>query len=255
MSTSSAHLVQLSDSDAELARRIVRDDEAAFDLLMRRHNRDLFRVARAILKDDADAEDVLQEAYLAAYRHMAGFRAEAKLSTWLTRIVINQALMRRRSRHHDRNVVQWRNRLVDERASDALDRIADRGETPEQSILRADIRRLLERTIDELPVEYRMVFVLRDVQGRSVGETAACLCIPAATVRSRTFRARGILRETLTRDFDIVVGDLFDLGGERCDRVVTGVLRHRRTLALTRESGKGLLLSGQTDERWCTRSS
>jgi RNA polymerase sigma-70 factor, ECF subfamily len=230
MSSPSSRLSEFPDSDADLARRIVSDDEAAFESLMRRHNGELFRVARAILKDNADAEDVMQEAYFAAYRHMGSFRAEAKLSTWLTRIVINQALMRRRSRSRDRTVVPFCYRHVNER-TDATGRVADPGDTPEQSTMRADIRRLLERKIDELPVVFRMVFILREVEGQSVEETAACLSIPAATVRSRIFRARAILRESLACEFDMVFGEVFSFGGVRCNRVVAGVIGHRRTLA------------------------
>jgi RNA polymerase sigma-70 factor, ECF subfamily len=245
-------LSELPESDAALAGRIVRDDEAAFELLMRRHNRELFRVARAILKDSADAEDVLQESYFAAYRHMANFRADAKLSTWLTRIVINQALMRQRSRRRDRTVVPSCERHVNERGGGEPSRVADPGETPEQATMRAEFRHLLEQKIDDLPVAFRMVFVLREVEGWSVDETATCLSIPAATVRSRVFRARRILRESLAHDFDIVAGDVFSFGGERCNRVVVGVLTHRRTLAVARNHGPGLLLYGSRNEPWLT---
>ena len=241
---------KLPESDAELAGRIVRGDEAAFELLMRRHNRELFRVARVILKDSADAEDVLQEAYFAAYRHMANFRADAKLSTWLTRIVINQALGRQRSGHRDRTVVPFCERRVNERIGDEPSRAAHPGEAPEQATMRAEFRHLLERKIDELPVAFRMVFVLREVGGWSVDESAACLSIPAATVRSRVLRARRILRESLAHDFDVVAGDVFSFGGERCDRVVVGVLTHRRTLAAARDHGQGQLLYGSSNEPW-----
>lgn len=217
--------------DAELVRRIAADDEAAFESLMRRHNGGLFRVARAILKDDADAEDVLQEAYLAAYRRIADFRAEAKLSTWLTRIVINQALARRRSRHRDRVVVPFSDLPADERVGNETAAFDEPGESPEQLTTRADMRRLLERKIDELPVAFRAVFVLREVEDLSGDETAACLSIPEATVRSRLFRARGMLRESLASELDMATGDVFSFGGERCDRVVAGVLTRGRALA------------------------
>jgi RNA polymerase sigma-70 factor (ECF subfamily) len=107
----------------------------------------------------------------------------------------------------------------------------ERGESPEQSATRADIRRLLERKIDALPVAFRMVFVLREVEGQSVDETAACLCIPAATVRSRSFRARALLRESLASDLDMETGDVFNFGGECCDRVVAWVLARCGALA------------------------
>jgi RNA polymerase sigma-70 factor (ECF subfamily) len=217
--------------DAELARRIASDDEAAFEGLMRRHNRGLFRVARAILKNNEDAEDVLQEAYLAAYRHIGDYRVEAKLSTWLTRIVINQALARVRSRHRARIVVPFSDLGAKERIRSEREGFDEPRSSPEQSATRADIRRLLEQKIDELPVAFRTVFVLREVEDLSVDETAACLSIPEATVRSRMFRARGRLRESLARELDMGTGDVFHFGGERCDRVVAGVLARCRAPA------------------------
>jgi RNA polymerase sigma-70 factor (ECF subfamily) len=211
-------------NDAELARRIASDDETAFEALMRCHNGGLFRVARAILKNEADAEDVLQETYLAAYRHIGEFRADAKLSTWLTRILINQALAKLRSRDRARIVVPFSDLDAKERIRREREDIAELGSSPEQSATRADFRRLIEQKIDELPVAFRTVFVLREVEDLSVEETATCLSIPEATVRSRMYRARGMLRESLARELDIVTSDVFQFGGERCDRVVAGVL-------------------------------
>jgi RNA polymerase sigma-70 factor, ECF subfamily len=217
--------------DAEIARRIAADDEIAFETLMRRHNASLFRVARAIVKIDADAEDVLQESYLAAYRHIADFRADAKLSTWLTRIVINQALARLRTRHRTRTVVPFDDLEAHERTRSEGERISGPGSSPEQLATRADMRRLLEQKIDSLPVAFRTVFVLREVEDLSVEETAACLSIPQATVRSRMFRARGMLREALAREIDTATGDLFHFGGERCDRVVARVFARLSAIA------------------------
>lgn len=214
--------------DAELARRIADHDEAAFESVMRRHNGALYRVARAILKNNADAEDVLQESYLAAYRHMAEFRAEAKLSTWLTRIVVNQALARRRSLQRARIVVPFRPPHAEERVAEQPIEGADSAESPENSTSRAEIRSLLERKIEDLPVAFRAVFVLREVDELSGAETAECLSITEATVRSRLFRARGLLRESLSRELDMATADVFHFGGEHCDRIVAGVLAHFR---------------------------
>jgi len=210
--------------DAELARRIVQRDEAAFVSLMRRHNAALFRVARAILKNGVDAEDVLQESYLQAYRHMANFRGEAKLSTWLTRIVVNQALARRRGQHRSLNVVPFENLHAGAHASDEPVDLDDGPDSPEQSRLRAEIRSLLERRIEALPVAFRAVFMLREVEELSGAETAECLSITEATVRSRLFRARALLRESLARELDLATADVFHFGGEHCDRVVAAVL-------------------------------
>jgi RNA polymerase sigma-70 factor, ECF subfamily len=216
----------LVDDDVELAQRVSRKDTAAFETLMRRHNGRLFRVARAILRDAAEAEDALQEAYLEAYRHIGDFRGGAQLSTWLTRIVINQSLMRLRQ--------QKRSRVVAFDSRDALDRgeaaspeasvVDDRSEPPSSTALRAEIRRILERRIDELPVAFRAVFVMREVEEMSVQETAQCLSIPEATVRTRLFRARALLREALARDLDSATVDLFTFAGARCDRIVAAVL-------------------------------
>ena len=214
--------------DIELVARVARNDHAAFEVLMRRHNGRLFRVARAILKDAAEAEDALQEAYLEAYRHSGEFRGAAQVVTWLTRIVINQSLMRLRRRRRDRVVVPFGERWTTEpglEPEQAETPVADDTlESPPDAVLRGEIRRLLERRIDDLPVAFRTVFVMRDVEDLSVQETADSLAIPAATVRTRLFRARALLREALARDLDAATSDVFGFAGERCDRIVAGVL-------------------------------
>jgi RNA polymerase sigma-70 factor (ECF subfamily) len=217
-------------ADPELAVLVARGDHAAFETLMRRHNGKLFRVARAILKDDSDAEDALQEAYLDAYLHMREFRGGAALETWLTRIVVNRALMRLRTRRRHSVVLPMGGRQSaegDEGEAEVADRKA---ESPPDAALRAEVRRLLERKIDELPLAYRMVFVMREVEDMSVEETAENLAIPAATVRTRTFRARALLREAIARDLDVTTGDVFAFAGERCDRIVERVLARVRAL-------------------------
>lgn len=211
--------------DRELLGRIAGRDASAFAALMRRHNGALYRVARSILGNDADAQDALQEAYISAYRHVASFRGEAKVLTWLTRIVVNQSLAQRRSRTRDRSVVPFAER-ADALPDEEIAALADPAESPESATIRADMRRLLERKIDTLPVAFRAVFMLREVSGLSVEETAACLAIPEATVRTRLFRARSLLRESLALDLDLATGDVYEFGGERCDCVVTYVLAH-----------------------------
>jgi RNA polymerase sigma-70 factor (ECF subfamily) len=219
---SAVPLAVLDDSD--LVERVARDDHAAFEALMRRHNGRLFRVARAILKDDAEAEDALQDAYLDAYRHIADFRGDARLATWLTRIVINHALMRLRRRRRDRVVVPLEERWTVEPGRTEAGVADEESESPSGIVLRGEIRRLLERRIDDLPVAFRVVFVMRDVEDMSVQETAECLAVPAATVRTRLFRARALLREALARDLDAATSGVFGFAGERCDRIVAGVL-------------------------------
>jgi RNA polymerase sigma-70 factor (ECF subfamily) len=213
--------------DEELVRNIRLGDEAAFETLMRRYNGRLFRVARAILNDDRDAEDALQDAYLDAFRNMGGFRGDAQLGTWLTRIVVNQALMRLRRRKRDRVVLPFNGR--DGEDNELETHVADRQtESASEGLLRAELRRLLERRIDELPVPFRAVFVMRDVEEMTVQETADSLSIPAATVRTRLFRARALLREALARDVDTATLNVFGFAGARCDRVVTAVLARWR---------------------------
>jgi RNA polymerase sigma-70 factor (ECF subfamily) len=214
-----------SADDQTLVERIVGGDARAFEQLMRRHNTALFRAARAILRDDADAEDVLQEAYLAAYRHLPGFRGDARLSTWLTRIVINQALGRLRARRRDDTVVELRGAVED--AVPAQGEAMDDGqvESPETGAMREQLRRLLERKIDGLPLAFRTAFILREVEEMTIEEAAECLAIPAATVRTRVFRARALLRASLAEEMDVATGDVFAFAGARCDRIVAGVLR------------------------------
>jgi RNA polymerase sigma-70 factor (ECF subfamily) len=208
--------------DAELARRVAGGETAAFEALMRRHNRMLFRTARAILRDDAEAEDALQEAYLQAYRAIGTYRGEAKLSTWFARIVANEALMRLRKHARRAEIVPLQSSALLEGVDQIPD--TDMDKTPERTAQRLELRRLLEANIDALPDDYRVVFVLRAVEEMPVEETAAVLGIPAATVRSRLFRARSLLREALAAKIDLACEDAFAFAGERCDRIVANVM-------------------------------
>lgn len=190
---------------------------------MRRYNPRLFRVARSILRDDAEAEDALQEAYVQAHRKIGDFRGDAAMGTWLTRIVINQALMQLRRRKRERIVVPFGHRSC-ERDTAEVDVADTRAESPSDAVLRGEVRRILERRIDELPVAFRTVFVMREIEEMTVLETAECLGIPAATVRTRFFRARALLRQALDRDMDTGNAGVFAFAGARCDRIVAAVL-------------------------------
>lgn len=211
-------------ADLEIAQRIAAGDRDQLRLLMRQYNQRLYRTARSILKDDAEAEDALQESYLLAYQAMGDFRGGAKLSTWLLRIVVNEAIGRVRKRSRRAELIQLDGTIdpegdtVEENMSDASP------EQPEHAALRAETRRLLEAKIDLLPDAFRTVFVLRAVEEMTVEEAADCLGIPAATVRTRYFRAKGLLRESLAREIDLTLEDAFAFAGERCDRIVAGVL-------------------------------
>jgi len=200
--------------DTELIARILSGDMRAMETLMRLHNRTLYRTARSILRDDAEAEDAVQEAYIQAYRGLRTFRGESKLSTWLVRITANEALMRRR-----------RNAGAAMVPTDVEpDRLASDEAGPEANAERCETRRLLEAHIDALPGPYRAVFVLRAVEEFNVEETAAALGIPDATVRTRYFRARRLLREWMPRDLDPALKGAFAFAGLRCDRIVRYVL-------------------------------
>lgn len=176
-------------TDTELVAAILAGDLLAFQQLMRQHKRTLFRTARAILRNDADAEDAVQDALLRAYQALATFRGESKLSTWLVRIAANAALMRRRG---------------DKRApvGAPATELASAQPGPDRQALRGELRRRFAESIAELPEDYRAVFRLRALEDLDVEQTAAMLRIPQATVRSRFFRARALLRKSLARESD-----------------------------------------------------
>jgi RNA polymerase sigma-70 factor (ECF subfamily) len=213
------------DDDA-LLRRIRAGDRDAFSLLMRRYNRRLYRVARSVLRDDAEAEDALQDAYLQAYRALPAFRGDSALGTWLTRIVVNAALMRQRKTGRLAEVIELGADYDAEAASPhARDDSPGDVEQPDLAAFRGQTRRLIETGIDKLPAAFRTVFVLRAVEELTVEETAATLGIPEATVRTRYFRARAMLREALAREIDFAIEDAFGFDGARCDRIVDAVRR------------------------------
>lgn len=212
-----------SATDAELASLAAQGSEAAFEAIMRRHNRLLFRTARGILKNDAEAEDALQEAYLRAWRALGSFRGDAKLSTWLVRIVMNESLGR--LRRHEAQVipmdVTMEPMALGPDVAQALQDDAD--QHPDRIAMREEMRQLMEAHIDMLPDVFRSVFVLRGVEELSVQEVAEALAIPEATVRTRFFRARSLLREGLSREVDMAIADAFSFDGDRCDRIVARV--------------------------------
>lgn len=223
--------LSLQATDVELAARASNGDEVAFECIMRRHNQLLFRTARSILKSDDETEDALQEAYLRAWRALSTFRADAKLSTWLVRIVINESLGRLRRRGAQVIPLDTAMDLAEHQTEAWMEDDPDR--QPERVAMRGEVRRLMEARIDMLPDAFRTVFMLRAVEELSVEEVAIALEIPESTVRTRFFRARSLLREGLSRDVDLAVGDAFSFAGARCDRIVAGVLAE---LAGDRES-------------------
>jgi RNA polymerase sigma-70 factor (ECF subfamily) len=205
--------------DADLARAVAAGDRGAFGVMMKRYNQLLYRTARSVLRDDADAEDAVQDAWLRAWRAMGSFRAEARLSTWLVRIAVNEALGRLRAAPRRADVIPLD--TTHDAESLAAETIMQQpeAERPESMAERAELRCLLEGCIDELPAAFRTVFVLRAVHDMSVEEAAASLGLPEATVRTRHFRARAMLRASLARGIDLAIEDAFSFAGARCDRI------------------------------------
>ncbi|WP_426175316.1 RNA polymerase sigma factor [Massilia sp. TWR1-2-2] len=211
-------------SDEALVALVSSGDGAAFEPLMRRYNRLLFRTARSIMHDDADAEDVLQSAYLKAFSTLPSFRGESRLATWLVRIVMNEALARVRKNQRRAEIIHLEAHMNDDQIDAQADASATRSEEPPAAAMRAQTRRLLERKIDELPESFRTVFILREVEEMTVEETSDALDIPEATVRSRHFRGRSMLRESLSREVDFALEEAFGFDGVRCNRIVAGVI-------------------------------
>jgi RNA polymerase sigma-70 factor (ECF subfamily) len=203
-------------SDDEVVRLVLAGDEALFEALMRRYNQRLFRVARAVVKDDAEAEDVMQHAYVQAYAHLAQFEGRARFSTWLTRIALHEALARvRRSRRTAGGL-------------DPEEAVRSTTPNPEEQASNAEARALLESTIAGLPPAYRAVFVMRDVEGLDTAETAECLEVSVDVVKTRLHRARALLRQALLDRAGVATASAFSFHRERCDRVVSAVLSRVR---------------------------
>lgn len=203
--------------DGEIVHRILAGEPELFEILMRRHNRLVFRITRSILGNGAEAEDVMQEAYVLAYQHLSGFEGRSAFSTWLTRIAVHEALARKRRRNR---VVTMEPETLPER--DSAFHSAGR-RNPEQLAMDTELLRCIERAVDRLPMQYRAVFMLRDVQGMSTSETAAILDLREQAVKTRLHRARAMLREDLSRRIGIHAELAFDFLGDRCDRIVADV--------------------------------
>jgi len=198
-------------SDEQVIARVLEGEAQLFELIMRRHNERLYRAIRSILRDEAEAEDAMQAAYLHAYAHLRDFEGRSSFATWLTRIAIHEALARRRRAL----------RVADDQREPAA---AATGRSPEEGATDVEYRKLLADAIDALPEHFRTVFVLRQVQELSIHETAECLDLEPATVKTRLHRARALLRRTLLEQLDPGASKALPFEAPRCDRVVAGVL-------------------------------
>ncbi|HET7681436.1 MAG TPA: RNA polymerase sigma factor [Xanthobacteraceae bacterium] len=206
--------------DSELLDRARKGDAAAFDTLVRRHDKHLYRIARSVLSDDQEAEDAVQESYIRAFTGLRDFRGAASLRTWLTRIVLNEAIRRRRHRRSTVDLdalhaAQERTRRpVHSSSLTAQDR------DPERAAAQSQIRKTLEKAIDNLPAAFRVVLVMRDVEEFSTADTAKLLGIRQETVKTRLHRARRMLRESLGEQLALALKDVFPFEKPRCDALV-----------------------------------
>jgi RNA polymerase sigma-70 factor (ECF subfamily) len=202
-------------TDEQIVERVCAGEQHLFELLMRRHNPQVYRAARSIVRDDGEAEDVMQDAYVRAYEHLGEFEGRSRFSTWVTRIAVHEALARaRRSKRYDSF----------DAAEEGPSMPSAPAPNPEQQTSDKEMRRLLEQAVGALPEEFRSVFVLRAVQGMNGAEVADCLGLEEATVKTRLFRARGRLRDLLEAAGGAAVGSVYDFHLSRCDRVVAAVL-------------------------------
>jgi RNA polymerase sigma-70 factor (ECF subfamily) len=207
--------------ESELLSGLRAGRSSAYAALMRRNNQRLYRLARGVLGDDAEAEEAVQAGYVRAFTHIETFKGEASIATWLARIVFNEALMRQRKRRPTVDIDD-----VSEQALDAEPAaVARREPSPEQALARREISRAIERAVDALPAGFRSVFVLRAIEQLSIEETSISLGIPEETVKSRLHRANKLLRLALSQNFDAIFEDAFPFLGRRCDQLVATVLK------------------------------
>lgn len=211
-------------SDEEVVERVLAGETALFEILMRRYNQRLYRVARSILGNDGEAEDVTQDAYVRAYMHLDQFAGRAKFSTWLTKIAVHEAMARLRKRQ----------RIVEiDAASESMEdrmNLESNVPSPEQQVLTNTMKIVLETAVDKLPENYRSVFMLRDVEGMSTAETAECLNLSEEAVKVRLHRARAVLRKDIYVQTGAAATTAFQFLGVRCDRMVAAVLQRIEAL-------------------------
>jgi RNA polymerase sigma-70 factor (ECF subfamily) len=215
--------------DAVLVDRVRAGDLAAFELIMRRHNQRLYRLARGILRNAAEAEDAVQEAYVRAFEKLGDFIGPAGFPAWLGQIVVNEALGRLRKQGRVISLEDYAGESEGRRASQnhaAAMRSPD--PDPERLAASGELRRLIERAVDALPEDFRTIFILRAVEGLSIAETAEYLAIRPETVKTRFHRARKQIQESLGDQLDALMPSVFGFAGDRCDRIVHGVLQRLR---------------------------
>ncbi len=205
-------------SDEEVIERVHAGESALFEIVMRRHNQRIYRAARAILGDDGEAEDVMQDAYVRAYEHLGQFERRAKFSTWLTKIAVHEALARaRRRKRYDRIDP------IPAPDGESMNRFESKDRDPEEQLFDREMNILLEKAVDSLPEDYRSVFMLREIEGMSTAETAECLEISEESVKVRLHRAKAWLRRRLDASMGQAIARGFQFHLSRCNRVVAAV--------------------------------
>jgi RNA polymerase sigma-70 factor (ECF subfamily) len=209
--------------DAEIVRRVCAGESALFEILMRRHNQRVYRVARAVVKDETEVEDVMQQAYINAFTHLHQFDERSQFSTWLIRIALHEAFGRRRKMQRTESVTGIQSNL-DENRGELMDTIASPQADPERQAYAEELNRVLEAAVDTLPETYRTVFMLRDIEGLSTSETGEGLGLGEEAVKTRLHRARAMIRRAVTARIGAVAAGSFQFHAPRCDRVVAAVL-------------------------------
>jgi RNA polymerase sigma-70 factor (ECF subfamily) len=223
MKSAPAPRIAVPPDDAELVRRALARDDTAFRTIMERNNRRLYRIARGILRNDAEAEDVVQEAYVNAFTHLDGFRSDSSLTTWLARITMNEALGRLRRERLAVNLDTFETQRTEAQIIQFPQTVAS--DDPERTMAQREILQLVERATDNLPEIFRIVFITRVIEGMSVEETANLLGLRTETVKSRLHRARRLVREQLDKQIGPVLMDAFPFAGRRCERMTNAVMQ------------------------------
>jgi RNA polymerase sigma-70 factor, ECF subfamily len=210
-------------SDTEQVQRALAGDAGAFRAIMQTHNQRLYRIARSILRNNADAEDALQEAYVSAFTNLASYRGEGSLRGWLSRIVINESLGRMRQRHSTINLAALEHQQSEAQIIQFPQSTPN--DDPERTMAQRQIIHLVEKATDNLPEAFRLVFVARVIEGMSIEETSELLGIKPETVKTRLHRARQLVRDQLESEIGPVLMDAFPFAGQRCERLTETVMK------------------------------
>lgn len=212
-------------TDLQLAACVARNDPSALRLMTQRNNQRLFRAAWSVLRNRSEAEDAVQEAYVRAFTNISGFKGLSSLSTWLTRIVINEALGRKRASKRRSLALNANSVVVMNEYREKLMGSPELRQTPEAAVMRKQLAKLLEAAITRLPETFRTVFVLREIENLSAEETAEILEIKPETVKTRLFRARRRLQKMLDPELRDALGETFPFAGADCDAMTARVLQ------------------------------